>query len=135
MKHQKRILIILLAIVGVIFSFSDLSAQKKRLTYKQVFEGSGGMRGMMGMMGTSRAIGWVDDEHYIEVKYNQKEGGLRAESFKTNVKDGSSVPLVDNSKVQLPEGFSIDRPNLFSSDYNYYLFYSKKNILQSPYHN
>ena len=128
MKHQKRILIILLAIVGVIFSFSDLSAQKKRLTYKQVFEGSGGMRGMMGMMGTSRAIGWVDDEHYIEVKYNQKEGGLRAESFKTNVKDGSSVPLVDNSKVQLPEGFSIDRPNLFSSDYNYYLFYSKKNI-------
>ncbi len=127
MKLLERTLVILLTVVGLLFNSSDLSAQKKKLTYKQVYEG-GGMRGMMGMMGISRTNGWIDDDHYIEVKYNQKEGGLRAESFKTNVKDGSSVPLVDNSKVQLPEGFSIDRPNLFSSDYNYYLFYSKKNI-------
>lgn len=128
MKHPKRILFILLAVVGLIFNFSDLSAQKKKLTYKQVFEGGGGRRGMMDMMGMNRAIGWVDDEHYIEIKYEQEKQSLRPMWMKTSVKDGMSEPLVDNSKVQLPEGFSIDRPNLYSNDYNYYLFYFKKNL-------
>ncbi|KAF0151361.1 MAG: Dipeptidyl-peptidase 4 [Ignavibacteria bacterium] len=124
MKHSKNIMIFFLSAAAIIFNYADLSAQKKQLTYKQVFE-SGGMRGMMGF---SRAINWLDDEHYIEMKADPAKPGSRPVPMKTNVKDGSSVPLVDNSKVELPEGFSIDRPSGLSKDYNYYLFNSKNNL-------
>jgi len=112
---------------ALLFAVTNISAQKKKLTYKQVFEG-GGMRGMMGMMGAGRTMGWVDDENFIEMKADPTKPGSRPMPMKTNIKDGSSVPLVDNSQVQLPEGFSIDRPTASSKDYNYYLFNSKNNL-------
>ncbi|NJD23468.1 MAG: S9 family peptidase [Melioribacter sp.] len=127
MKHQKIVLIILLAAIGLVFNFSDLTAQKKRLTYKQVYEGGRGMRGGMGMFGRG-AMGWIDEEHYLEMKADPSKPDSRPVMMKTNVEDGKSEIYIDNSSIQLPEGFSIDRPSGSTKDNNYYLFNYKNDL-------
>ncbi len=124
MKNLKTFFI-LLAVTAVIFS--DASAQKKNFTYKQVYEMGGGMRGMMGMMGRA-PISWLDDENYLEMKSDPAKPGSRPVLMKVNAEDGKSEIFIDNSKVQLPEGFSIDRPALTSKDYQHYIFNSKNNL-------
>ncbi len=106
-------------------TFIDSTAQKKKLTYKQVYEGGRDMRGFMMM---SRPQGWADDNHYLETKADPSKPGSRPALMKTNVKTGESTLYIDNSSVQLPEGFSIDRPAGVSSDYNYYLLNQKNNL-------
>jgi len=127
MKHQKVVLIVLLAAMGLVFNFSDLTAQKKKLTYKQVYEGGRGMRGGMGMFGRG-AMGWIDEEHYLEMKADPSKPGSRPVMMKTNVEDGKSEIYIDNSSIQLPEGFSIDRPFGSTQDNNYYLFNYKNDL-------
>lgn len=120
-----RMFTLVLVGLAIAFTFTETNAQKKKLTYKQVFEGGGAMRGM----GMGRAVvGWADDEHYIEIKADPSIPGSRPAMMKTSVIDGKSEPLVDNSKVQLPEGFSIDRPLGMTKDNNNYIFYSKNNL-------
>lgn len=125
MKYQKIILVILLAAVGLVFNFSDLEAQKKKLTYKQVYEGGRGMRGGMFGRGT---MGWTDEEHYLEMKADPSKQGSRPVIMKTNVEDGKSEVYVDNTSIQLPEGFSMDRPSGSTQDNNYYLFNYKNDL-------
>jgi dipeptidyl-peptidase 4 len=128
MKNQKLFYVVLLIVVGIAFSFSDSAAQKKKLTYKQVYEAGMGMRGMMGMMGRGGSMGWIDEEHYLEMKADPSKPGSRPTMMKTNVADEKSELYIDNSKVQLPEGFSIDRAAASTKDNNYYLFNSKNNL-------
>ncbi len=103
----------------------DSTAQKKKLTYKQVYESGRDMRSMMMM---SRPQGWADDEHYLEMKADPSKPGSRPALMKTNALTGESVFYIDNSGIELPEGFSIERPSAVSKDYNYYLFYQKNNL-------
>jgi dipeptidyl-peptidase-4 len=118
-----------MAVIGLIFSLNDAAAQKKKFTYKQVFEGGGGMRGGgMGMFGRGGSMGWVDDEHYLEMKTDPAKPGSRPQLMKTNVENGKSEVYLDNSNIQLPEGFSIDRPSGSTKDNNYYLFNYKNNL-------
>lgn len=124
MKYQKTILI--LAVVGFVFNFSDIDAQKKKLTYKQVYE-DGGMRGGMGMM-RGGSMGWADESHYLEMKTDSSKPGSPPMLMKTNVEDGKSEIYIDNSGIQLPEGFSLDRPLGVTKDYNYYLINQKNNL-------
>jgi dipeptidyl-peptidase 4 len=124
MKQQKTLLWIII-VITVLSSFSVLTAQKKKLTYKQVFEG-GGMR-VMGMM-SGRTQGWIDDEHYLEMKADPSKPGSRPQLMKVSVLDGKAELTVDNSLIQLPEGFSIDRAIGSSKDNNSYLFNQNKNL-------
>ena len=104
----------------------ELLAQKKKLTYKQVYESGLAMRAMMGMRGGT--ISWIDDEHYLEMKTDPSKMGSRPIPMKVNAEDGKAEIYFDNSTVKLPEGFSIDRAVSKSKDYNYFLF-SQKNDL------
>ena len=126
MKLQKTILIMLLAIVGLVFNFSDIDAQKKKLTYKQVYE-SGGMRGM-GMMMRGASMGWIDENNYLEMKADPSKPGSKPMLMKTNAENGKSEIYIDNSGIELPEGFSLDRPLGVTKDYNYYLINQKNNL-------
>jgi dipeptidyl-peptidase 4 len=125
---QNKNLFLFAVIVVLCFSIGDseLFAQKKKLTYKQVYEGGMGIRSMMGMIGRSQ--GWVDDEHYIESKADPAKPGSRPIAMKVNAGDGKSGILFDNSGIQLPEGFSIDQATGKSKDYNYFLFKQKNNL-------
>lgn len=125
MKYQKTILILFLAVFGFVFNFSDINAQKKKFTYKQVYEG-GGMRGMGMMRGGS--MGWADENHFLEMKADPLKPDSRPMLMKTNVEDGKSEIYIDNSGIQLPEGFSLDRPLGVTKDYNYYLINQKNNL-------
>jgi len=117
-------LLILIAVGVLIINFTDSFAQKKKLTYKQVFEGSRDMRAMMMM---SRPQGWADEENYLEMKTDPSKQGSRPILMKTNVITGVSEQYIDNSGIELPEGFSIERPSS-SLENNYYLFYQKNNL-------
>ena len=123
MKSQKFLLIILLAVLGFVFSFSDTGAQKKKLTYKQVFESGMGMRGMM-----TRTQNWLDEDHYLEAKPDPSKPGSRGVVMKVSASDGKSEVYFDYSSIKLPEGFSIDRSTLISPDNNYFLFVQKNNL-------
>lgn len=126
MKHQKLFLILFLFVVGFVFTFSNMTAQKKKLTYKQVYE-SGGMRGRMGVMGRGE-MGWIDEDHYLEMKSDPAKPDSRPVMMKTNALDGKSEVYIDNSSIQLPEGFNIERPLGMTKDYNNYLFNYKNNL-------
>lgn len=125
MKIQKAVLLILTILVSVA-SISEVAAQKKKLTYKQVFEGGGMTRGMGMMFG--RTVGWLDDVHYLEMKADPSKPGARPQMMKISVIDGKLEPVVDNSQVQLPDGFSIDQVIGSTKDYNSYLFNKNKNL-------
>ena len=128
MKHQKTILILLFAAVGLIFNSYDINAQKKKLTYKQAFESDGGTRSGRGMFGRGNSFGWIDENHYSEMKSDPSKLGSRPVMMKTNVEDGKSEVFIDNSNVQLPEGFNIERPLGNTVDNNYYLFNNKNDL-------
>jgi dipeptidyl-peptidase-4 len=121
MRLQKFFVFALAGLLAI--NFSDSTAQKKKLTYKQVFESSRDMRAMM----MSRPQGWADNENYLEMKADPKKPGSKPTLMKTNVITGTSEQYVDNSGIELPEGFSIERPS-YSLDNKYYLFYQKNNL-------
>ncbi|NMB82922.1 MAG: S9 family peptidase, partial [Ignavibacteria bacterium] len=123
---KSKILFLLFTALLIFGNFSDSSAQKKKLTYKQVYESGRDMRAMM--MTMSRPQGWADENYYLETKADPAKPGSRPQLMKTNALTGESVVYVDNSNIQLPEGFSIDRPSAVSKDYNYYLFNQKNNL-------
>lgn len=124
MKKSKLILLFI-SVLSIIV-IQDSSAQKKKLTYKQVYESGRDMRAMMMMM--ARPQGWADENHYLETKADPSKPGSRPQLMKTNVLTGESSLYIDNSGIELPEGFSIERPSAVSKDYNYYLFNQKNNL-------
>jgi dipeptidyl-peptidase 4 len=126
MKERKIFLILVFIFLAMSFGELELFAQKKKLTYKQVYEGGMAMRGMMSMM--SRSVTWLDDEHYLESKADPAKPGSRPSLMKVNAEDGKAELFFDNSSVQLPEGFNIDQAIGKSKDYNYFLFKQKNNL-------
>lgn len=122
---SRKKLVIPFIVSILLITFIDSSAQKKKLTYKQVYESGRDMRSMMMM---SRPQGWADDNHYLESKADPSKPGSRPALMKTNVLTGESTPYVDNTGIELPEGFSLERPSAVSKDYNFYLFNLKNNL-------
>lgn len=122
---NKRILFVPFVALILLIIISDSTAQKKKLTYKQVYESGRDMRSMMMM---SRPQGWADDDHYLEMKADPSKPGSRPVLMKTDVITGESSVFVNNSGIELPEVFSIDRPSGVSKDYNYYLFNNKNDL-------
>lgn len=125
MKFQKLFLLILLFVLC--FSFSlEINAQKKKLTYKQVFESGLNLRSMMAMFGRSQ--GWVDEDNYFEQKADPTKPGSRPVLYKVNAETGKSEILFDQSLIQLPEGFNIEKATVKSKDNNYFVFNQKNNL-------
>lgn len=126
MKSKKFFLLIIIAVLCGSFENHELLAQKKKLTYKQVYESGMGMRAMMGMRGGT--INWIDDEHYLEMKADPLKSGSRPVPMKVNAEDGKSEIYFDNNTVKLPDGFSIDQAVSRSKDYSSFLFKQKNNL-------
>lgn len=124
MKYLKLSLLFLLSITFIFQN--DFFAQKKKLTYKQVYESGMSMRSMMAMF--NRTQGWLDENHYLESKSDPARPNVRGLIFKTNAETGQSEIYFDPSTIQLPEGFSVDRANQKSKDNNYFLFNQKNNL-------
>lgn len=122
---DRKALLVFFTVLIVLVTFFDSAAQKKKLTYKQVYESGRDMRAMMMM---SRPQGWADDDHYLETKADPSKPGSRPALMKTNVSTGESTLYIDNTGVELTDGFSIERPSGISKDYNFYLFYNKNDL-------
>lgn len=123
MKYQ-RIFLMFFLIFSIALN-TQLSAQKKKLTYRQVYQ-FGEPRLTQPL---PRIQGWLDDEFYLETKSDPAIPGSKPTLMKVKAKDGSSEIFLDYSKLNenMPEGFSIDKAAP-TSDYKGFLFNQNKDL-------
>ena len=112
-------------ILALIFLFPPVfHGQQKKLTYKQVYE----FRPPRLLNSLPRISGWLDAEHYLEVK--TPEGKTVPALMKVNAADGSSSVFLDYEywNQKLPEAFSLERDIDHTDDYSKFLFKSDVNL-------
>lgn len=120
MKPNKTLALILLIISAAFIFDSDSFAQKKRLTYNQVFN-----RAQPQLIGSlPRINGWYDDENYL----TNPDGKDALAAI--NVITGEETIIVDYAFIneQLPEGFDVKRGINNKGDYSNYLFEKENNL-------
>lgn len=97
--------------------FSVTNAQKKKLTFDQVFK----FQPPRLSQATPRLSGWIDSENYLEVKPPSE--GQRPTLMKTNAATGESEVYIDYAQWNaiLPEGFTVERAQAVNN-YSGFLF-------------
>ncbi|MEW6702815.1 MAG: S9 family peptidase, partial [Bacteroidota bacterium] len=115
---------ILLFLLSISFFNSELSAQKKKLTYKQVYKfAEPRLTGML-----PRIQGWLDENYYLEIKTDPAKPDSKTTLVKVNAADGKSELFIDYSSVELPEGFSLYSAAVTTKDYSRFLFNQKNDL-------
>ncbi|MBU0560156.1 MAG: S9 family peptidase [Bacteroidetes bacterium] len=106
--------------------FTQQPAQKKELTFEQVFKFSPPRLTQR----VSSISQWYDSEHYLLEK--KPEGSETVSLLKINAATGEESILIDYNfwQEQLPEGFQLSGAIDKTSDYNVFLF-TKENDLYS----
>lgn len=124
-------------VLGLIFLITDGWAQKKKLTYKQVFQ-----RGEPRLLGSlPRIQDWLDDIHYLELKSDEEDQKAPLKLMKVNAITGEESVYLDEEvyKDKLPEGFyfqsNVDRTEnytdfLFNHENDLYYFSTKTQIFK-----
>ena len=114
---QNRYRFLTAVIFIILFTFSAVDAQKKKLTYQQIYQ-----RGSPQLLGPlPRLQGWLDDSNYLELN---SERGSGANLTKVNAATGESSIFLDYKfwNEQLPEGFNLERSDARTDDYARFLF-------------
>ncbi len=124
MMQKKLLIIFILLVTGLIITTTDTNAQKKKLTYKQVY-----MFGEPRLTGSLPQLkGWLNGEYYLEEKRNPDQPNKTA-LMKINTLKGEEEIFIDYSVINeiLPEGFNIQ--NAIADDkYDGYLFNHKNDL-------
>jgi len=100
--------------------------QKKKLSYKQVFQ-----RGEPRLLGSlPRIRGWLDDEHYLEMRSDEEDEQETPKLMKVNATTGETIIYLDEEKYKdkLPKGFSFQRSADRTEDDTEFLFNHKNNL-------
>lgn len=126
MKNRKLLFIILIMSAGMMLQYSDAGAQKKNLTYKQVFNFSEPR--LTGQL--PRIEGWLDSDNYLEVKSDQAKPGSKPALMKVNASTGKGEAFLDYAEInsELPEGFAIERADVRTDDYAGFIFNQKNDL-------
>jgi dipeptidyl-peptidase-4 len=124
MRKEKRRSWIPTAIVLISFAVATGWAQKKKLTYLQVYQ-----HGEPRLLGSlPRIEGWLDENHYLELKSPdaEKEQNL----MKVNALTGKESLFIDYRSLnkKLPKGFSLQRSTAKTEDYTGFLFDRKGDL-------
>jgi len=118
--------IFILAMLSFSLVTSNLWGQKKQLTYNQVFQ-----RAEPRLLGAlPRIQGWLDDDHYLELKSEEVDGKDVNKLVKVNALTGEAADFFDelNYKEKLPSGFSLQRYEARTEDYTGFIFDQKNDL-------
>lgn len=124
MWKGKRRFWILTAVVLTSFAVATGWAQKKKLTYSQVYQ-----RGEPRLLGSlPRIEGWLDENHYLELKSPEEE--KEQNLMKVNALTGKESLFIDYQSLnkKLPKGFSLQRSTAKTEDYAGFLFDRKGDL-------
>ena len=123
-KHPFLSTLIFFVLITVITA--NVQAQKKRLTYNQADQ-----RGNPQLLGTlPRMQGWLDNNHYLELKSEKKDKKTNWYLMKVNAVTGKATRFIDyqSYKDKLPTEFSLRNPTDRTDDYSHFLFNRKDDL-------
>ena len=128
MKVRKISILFLIVILICAFAFSVSTgvAQKKKLTYKQVYQ-----RGEPKLLGSLPMIrGWVSDSCYLELRKDKDNRNAEPKLIKINAVTAGEEIFLDYGKYRdkLPDGFSLSRAAAHTPDYQKFLFNYKNDL-------
>ncbi len=106
--------------------FTSGWAQKKKLTYNQVFH-----RSEPRLLGSyPRIQDWLDDEHYLELKSNHAGEPAKSQLMKVNVTTGEASIYFNEELYQdkLPKGFSLQSRADRTEDFSGFVFNQKHDL-------
>ena len=127
MKHKGKILFYLLIFFSfLLVSSSTIFANKKKLTYEQVYQQAKPRL----TQSLPQIQGWLDDFHYLESKKISDEKDIQTKLVKINAQTGKEKIFLDYDvyKDKLPKDFSLRNSSVHTDDYAGFLF-NKKNDL------
>lgn len=107
-------------------TYSDNWAQKKRLTFNQVFKGAEPkLLGNLPMI-----VGWLDEKHYLEWQIVGTGPKATRKVLRVNARTGESSIYFDEEKHKdlLSEGFSLQSFEDRLEDYSGFLFNSENDL-------
>lgn len=124
MKYQKPFLIFFVLTFGFVLN-PHLNAQKKKLTYKQVYQYAEPRL----TQPLPKIQTWLDNEYYLELKSDPAKPGTKPALIKVKAGDGASETFLDYEKLgaDLPEGFSLDKA-IPTNDVKGFLFNQKNDL-------
>ena len=104
---------------------NNLFPQNKYLTYKQVYNFAEPRL----TKPLPQLKGWLDDNHYLEIKTDSSKSIFQPVLMKVNANNGLSEIFIDYRKINenLPKGFNVEYA-ITSSDYNGFLFNEKNDL-------
>ncbi len=123
---KKNSFFLMLFFVFLFFSITITFAQKKKLTYEQVYQ-----RGKPRLADQlPRIQGWLDDNHYLESRTDSDEKDAKTKLMKVNAQTGEESVYFDYDiyKDILPKGFSLRSSSTRTKDYSVFIFYRKNDL-------
>jgi len=117
---------VVLIILCLVVLFASGWAQKKKLSYNQVFQ-----HGEPRLLGSlPRIQGWLDDDHYLEMRSDESEEKVSPKLMKVNVNTGEESIYLDEEKYKekLPNGFSLQNSDDRTEDYTGFVFNRKNDL-------
>ena len=127
MLFKKHWLFLFLAIVvSCLWVVTTSWAQKKRLTYQQVYQ-----RREPKLLGSLPKIeGWLDDEYYLEWKSVEKKETAKSQLLKVNAASGKAIIQIDSQELKaiLPKGISLPTAADKTKDYTEFIFEHKDDL-------
>ena len=89
--NKKSLFFLLFSLLFLFISIPTASAQRKKLTYKQVYQGS--KPRLTGKL--PRIQGWLDDTFYLELKKDPDEKKAKTKLLKVNAQTGEESVYFD----------------------------------------
>jgi dipeptidyl-peptidase 4 len=127
MLLKRKMLFYLLLSFSFLFVLTSTTlAQKKKLTYDQVYQRAKPRL----TKSLPRIQGWLDDNHYLESKKVSEKKDAKTKLFKINAKTGEEIIYIDYDAFEdkLPEGFSLRSSSVHTDDYTGFLFNKKDDL-------
>ncbi len=120
MRNKNLFVFFLVAfLISTCLSTPSVYAQKRKLTYKQVY--MGGEPRLLGSL--PRIMGWLDKDHYLELKTEDTNGKPSQKLLKINAETGEETTFLDYGEYDkiLPKGFSLYRA-IETKDHSHFIF-------------
>jgi len=126
LKNRSYFIVLFLIIPAVLLLTSNGQAQKKQLTYQQVFQQAEPR--LVGSL--PRIRGWLDHDHYLEMRSLPSQPKAPAKLMKINAATGEASIYFDASqyKEKLPRGFSLQAASGRTKDYTGFIFNRKNDL-------
>ena len=123
---RKMLFYLLLSFSYLLVSISTTLAQKKKLTYDQVYQRAKPRL----TKSLPRIQGWLDDNFYLESKKVSEKKDAKTKLFKINAKTGEEIIYIDYDAFEdkLPKGFSLRSSSVHTDDYTGFVFNQKNDL-------